>query len=100
MTKPRTQWAAKINPLTGKVPVSEVPIPKVPKQRKGHTKYDAEFEKLLSYNRAIEVHEINFEMLRRALKRFVDFRGLSGAVAIRQLLNSETRMVAVWLEKK
>ena len=100
MTRPRTQWAAKINPLTGKVPVNEVPIPKAPKQRKGRTKYDAEFEKLLTYSQAIEVHEINFEMLRRALKRFVDFRELAGAVAIRQLLNPETRMVALWLEKK
>ena len=100
MTKPRTQWAAKVNPLTGKVPINEVSIPEVPRMRKGRTKYDDEFEKLLSYSTALEVHQPNFELVRRALKRFLDFRDLGGAVAIRQLLNPETRMVALWLEKK
>ena len=97
---PRTTWADKKNPYTGKVPTSEVPIPTRPMQRKGHTKYDGEFEKLLTFKTALESHEDNFQTLRRAIKRFLIFRDLNGKVAVRQQLNPQTRMVTMWLEKK
>lgn len=97
---PRTTWVANNRPYTGKVPIKEVPVPKRPLQRKGHTKYDEDFEKLATFASALEVHEDNFETLRRALKRFVDFRELTGQVAIRQQINPQTRMVTLWLERK
>ena len=100
MTHPRTTWATGTSPYTGKVPVKEVPIPKRPLQRKGHTKYDEEFEKLLTFKTALECDEDNFQTLRRAIKRFVDFRELSGKVTVRQQLNPHTRQVTLWLEKK
>ena len=97
---PRTTWADRTNPYTGKIPVKEVPIPKRPLQRKGKTKYDEEFEKLLTFKTALETHEDNFSAMQRALKRFVKFRELTGAVTVRQQLNPLTRHVTLWLEKK
>jgi hypothetical protein len=97
---PRTEWAKPENPYTGSVPIKEVPIPKVVQPRKGHTKYDTEFEKLLTFKSAIESTESGFEVLRRAMMRFVEFRGLKGKVSIRRKLDRKTRMVTLWLESK
>lgn len=97
---PRTTWADKANPYNGKVPVREVPIPKRSTMRKGHTKYDEEFEKLLTFKTAIEMHEDNFSAMQRALKRFIKFRDLVGKVTVRQQLNPMTRHITLWLEKK
>jgi len=100
MTQPRTAWANGASPYTGKVPTREVAVPTRPVSRKGRTKYDDEFEKLMTFKTALECHEDNFQTLRRAIKRFVDFRDLSGKVIVRQQLNPQTRQVALWLEKK
>jgi hypothetical protein len=100
MIQPRTTWAAQKSPYTGKVPTKEVPVPTRPSNRKGHTKYDEEFERLLTFKTAIETHEDNFQTLRRAIKRFIDFRELNGKVIVRQQLNPQTRDVTLWLEKK
>lgn len=100
MTLPRTTWADKTSPYTGMIPIREVPIPQRPLQRKGHTKYDAEFEKLLTFKKAIEMHEDNFQPMQRALKRFIKYRELNGKVTVRQQLNPMTRHVTLWLEKK
>lgn len=97
---PHTSWANKRSPFTGKVPMKEVPIPKIAQPRKGHTKYDAEFEKLLEFNSGIESTEEGFEVLRRALMRFVQFRNLRGRVSVRRQINKTTRMVTLWLEPK
>ena len=98
--QPRTNWAGAKNPLTGKVPMKEVPLPKVAMPRKGHTKYDAEFEKLLEFKSGIESTEEGFEVLRRAMQRFVKFRDLQDKVSIRRQINRTTRMVTLWLEPK
>lgn len=100
MTLPRTTWANGVSPITGKVPLREVPIPVRPKQRKGRTKYDEDFERLVEGKTAIEVHEDNFQTLRRALQRFIVFRQLTGQVSVRQQINPQTRMVSVWLERR
>ena len=63
--------------------MKEVPLPKVAMPRKGHTKYDAEFEKLLEFKSGIESTEEGFEVLRRAMQRFVKFRNLQDKVSIR-----------------
>lgn len=97
---PQTSWINNRSPFTGKVPIKEVPVPKVAVPRKGHTKYDEEFEKLLEFKSGIESTEGGFEVLRRALMRFVEFRGLRGKVSIRRQINKSTRMVTLWLEPK
>lgn len=96
---PQTTWAKK-SPYTGKVPMKEVPVPKVVMPRKGQTKYDAEFEKLLTFKNGIESTEGGFEVLRRALQRFVKYRNLQEQVSIRRQINRTTRMVTIWLEPK
>ena len=117
MTTVRTSWASGINPITnkpapapitakgldphtGKIPLKEIPVPSRPLQRKGRTKYDEEFEKLLAGKTALQMHESNYQTMRRALQRFIVFRGLTGKVAVRQQTNTKTRMVAVWLEQR
>lgn len=97
---PQTSWAKANNPYTGKVPIKEVPVPKIVQPRKGHTKYDKEFEKLLEFKSGIESTEEGFEVLRRAMQRFVKFRGLQEQVSIRRQINRQTRMVTLWLEPK
>lgn len=98
--KPRTTFASPVSPFTGAVPIKEVPIPTVPKMRKGCTKYDAEFEKLLPMKSALEFPEESFATVRRAFQRFILYRDLKGKVTVRQHINRETRMVSLWLEKK
>lgn len=100
MTQPRTSWASKQNPYTGEVPMIEVPIPEIEKPRKGHTKYDAQFEKLLAFKSGIESTEEGFEVLRRAMQRFVKFRNLQDKISIRRQINKKTRMVTLWLEPR
>jgi hypothetical protein len=98
--QPRTSWAKPHNPFTGKVTMNEVPIPKISMPRKGHTKYDAEFEKLLEFKSGIESTEDGFEVLRRAMQRFLEFRNLKSTISIRRQINKQTRMVTLWLEPK
>lgn len=100
MTQPRTSWASKQNPYTGEVPMIEVPIPAIEKPRKGRTKYDAQFEKLLAFKSGIESTEEGFEVLRRAMQRFVKFRNLQDKISIRRQINRKTRMVTLWLEPR
>lgn len=80
--------------------MKKVPIPKQPKPRKGHTKYDDEFEDLLKFESAIESTEAGFEVLRRAMQRFLEYRGLKATVGIRRQMNRATRQVTLWLEPK
>lgn len=97
---PKTTWASSKSPFTGKVRMKEVPIPKVVMPRKGHTKYDDEFEKLLEFKSGIESTEEGFETLRRALQRFIGFRDLKEKVSLRRHIDRKTRMVTIWLEPK
>lgn len=98
--QPQTSWANKRSPFTGKVPMKEVPVPQIVMPRKGHTKYDEEFEKLLEFKTGIESTEDGYETLRRALQRFVKFRDIQEQVSIRRQINRKTRMVTIWLEPK
>jgi hypothetical protein len=101
MTQPlRTNWANTNNPFTGKVLIKEVPVPKVVMPRKGHTKYDTEFEKLLEFKSGIESTENGFEVLRRAMQRFLEYRNLKETISVRRQINKQTRMVTLWLEPK
>lgn len=98
--RPTTTWATPHSPYTGKVPMKEVPVPKIAMPRKGRTKYDEEFERLLEFKSGIESTEEGFETLRRAMQRFLKFRGLTETVSIRRQINRQTRQVTLWLEKK
>ena len=98
--QPRTSWAKPNNPYTNKVPMKEVPVPKIVKPRKGHTKYDDEFEKLLEFKTAIESTEDGFEVLRRAMQRFLEYQNLKETISIRRSMDRQTRMVTLWLEPK
>jgi hypothetical protein len=98
--KPHTRFASTVSPFTGMVPIKEVAIPEVPKIRKGRTKYDAQFEKLLLMKSGLEFPNNSFVAVRRAFQRFLNFRELRGKVVVRQHLNKETGMVTLWLEKK
>lgn len=86
--------------MTGMIDYKEVPIPNKPLKGKGRTKYDELFEGMMEKNVAVETAEDSFDSLRRAVKRFVDFRDLTGKVIVRQQMNPKTRMVTMWLEKK
>ena len=97
--QPQTQWAKK-NPYSGKVLIKEVPIPKVVMPRKGRTKYDDEFEKMLKFKNGIESTEEGFEVLRRAMQRFLKFRNLTETISIRRQINRQTRMITLWLQPK
>lgn len=97
---PQTTWAKPNNPYTGMVSIKEVPIPRIAKPRKGSTKYDEAFTKLLDMKSALECHESAYEILRRALTRFLKFRDLTATTSSRRQLNKQTRMVTMWLEKK
>ena len=96
--KPQTIWANKNSPFTNKVPIREVPVPRVAMPRKGRTKYDDDFIKLLDFNSAIESTEDGFEILRRALQRYVVNQGIKEKVRIRRQTDRKTRLVTMWLE--
>lgn len=100
MRQARTSFANTVNPFTNRVPLKTVPIPKVPKPRKGSTKYDEEFVKLLEFKSAIESSRDGAVTLRRALGRFLQFRNLRKTISIRTQLNKDTQQVTLWLEKK
>lgn len=97
----RTVFATGGNtPYNNRAPLKEVPRPAHPTQRKGHTKYDAEFEKLLQMKSAIETTEEGYIVLNRALQRFLQFRNLRDTVTIRRSTNRDTRMITIWLDKR
>ena len=98
--RPTTTFATADSPFTGKPPLREVPIPEVQRIGKGETKYDAEFNKLLKMQSALEFPERNYQSIRRALQRFIINRDLRGKVSVRKSIKRETRDVVVWLEKR
>ena len=95
--KPHTVW---VNPSQREEKIKEVPIPQEPAKGKGNSKYARECEKLLKFNTALEMHEDDFGPFRRGLWRYLRFRQVHEKSKIRQRLNTKTRFVTVWLEKK
>lgn len=96
---PRTSWAKANNPYTKKVIIKMGDIPVVPKQRKGHTKYDEEFSKLLGFKKSIIIPIEGMDTIRRALQRFIGFRNLKGKVTVRQKVDKEHGTMTMWMEK-
>ena len=99
-TKPKTSWAKPKNPFTNEVDMREVPIPEIVLPRKGRTKYDEQFERMIKFKTAIESTELGFELIRRAAIRFLGFRNLKEAMRIRRRINKKTRMVTMWFESR
>jgi hypothetical protein len=98
--QPRTSWVKPKAASAGLVPIKEVGIPDVGMRRKGHTKYDDIFLKMLDFKNGIETTMEGGEVIRRSLQRFIIFRKLSDTVRMRRQMDKKTRMVTVWLEKK
>lgn len=92
-----TRFAPTINIFTGKEVIDFVPIPKTSTNRKGTTKHDAKFERLLNFKEALSVPEHDFGGMRKALQRFLDNRKLRGKVSMRQLKDHRTKSYTLWL---
>lgn len=101
--RPVTRW---VTPETPKAPfkgledIKTVKIPDEPRKRKGHTMYDAQFERLMEFKDAIQVPVNGFDTIRRAMQRFIKFRNLTGTVCLRQVTDKRAETVTIWLEKK
>lgn len=98
--QPQTNWAKAKNPFTGEVPLKEVPVPKIVMPRKGQTKYDEYFDKMMEFKVGYESTEDGFEIIRRSAQRYVKFRNLNDTISIRRQINRKTRMVTIWFEPK
>lgn len=87
----------KPKPLPVAVEVKFVPIPNVHSKRKGSTKHDAEFEKLLDFKQAMQVPEDDFGGIRKSMQRFLENKGLRDKVSVRQHKDYKTKSVTIWL---
>lgn len=92
-----TTFASKVNIFTGEDLVKIVPIPEVHSKTKGTTKYDKKFEQLLDFKQAIQMPELEFSGVRKALQRFMDNRGLRATASIRQFKDYKTKTYTMWL---
>lgn len=95
-----TTFASKVNIFTGEDLVKIVPIPNVHSKSKGTTKYDDKFEQLLDFKQAMQMPEIEFAGVRKALQRFMDNRGLRTTASIRQFKDYKTKTYTLWLVNK
>jgi hypothetical protein len=98
--KPRTNWVKPKAPEPGLVQMKEVEIPNITLRRKGKTKYDEIFLKLLEFKNGVQADKKDAELIRRSLQRFIIFRGLKDTVRLRSHIDEDSRKVTVWLEKK
>lgn len=92
-----TRFAPVRNIFTGKEVIEFVPIPTINPKRKGTTKHDDKFEKLLGFKEALSVPEYEFGGMRKALQRFLDNKGLRNQVSMRQLKDHRTKSYTIWL---
>ena len=92
-----TRFAPTINIFTGKEVIDFVPIPTTDTRRKGTTRHDDKFEKLLGFKEALSVPEHDFGGMRKALQRFLDNRNLRNTVSMRQLKDHRTKSYTLWL---
>ena len=84
--------------MQGKVNVRMIPIPDdAHTKRKGTTKYDEHFEKLMDFKEAMQVPENDFSLIRKAITRFLTFRGLTDSVSVRQMKDHRTKTYLIWL---
>lgn len=93
----KTIFAKHTNPWTGEKDGGFTAIPTRPPKGKGTTKYDDIFRELMKMKQAYEVHVDEFDRIRRAAKRFIEYNNLKN-ICIRQLKGEQT--YKMWFEKK
>lgn len=83
--------------MQGQSNIRFVDIPQsISRGAKGATKYDDKFDAMISDRRAIRMPEDEFDSVRKAAFRFLEFRGLKGKLAIRQRKDAKTRSYTIW----
>ena len=93
-----TQFATKHNPFTGEPLIKLVPIPVAcGRSLKGGTKYDDEFMGILDCKQALQIPELEFQPMRKALYRFMTNQGIRHSHSVRQYKNPKTKAYTLWL---
>lgn len=64
--------------------------------RKGHTKYDKWFDGAIEKSEAIQMPEDEFDAVRKAAFRYIEFRGLRGKTTVRQKKLSRSKTYLLW----
>ena len=87
--------------MQGKSNIRLVDVPNMlSRGRKGSTKYDEWFIKMIDNKEAIRMPEDEFGAVRKAAFRFLDFRGWKEKVTIRQLKHQQTRTYTMWFMER
>jgi hypothetical protein len=92
-----TKFASSNNIFTGEPQVRFVPIPDVPKKKKGTTLHDHKFDKLIGFDTALVIHENEMGGIRKSLQRYLDNKGMRQTASMRQLKDHKTKSYTVWL---
>lgn len=92
-----TKFAAATNIFTGEPQARFVPIPDVPRKKKGTTLHDDKFDKLIGFDTALVVHENDMGGMRKSLQRYLNNKGMRKTVSMRQLKDHKTKSYTIWL---
>ena len=95
-----TRFATSHNPFTGQSNIKIVPIPNIGFKTKGKTIYDEHFEKLLDFKQAMEIPEDHFHAVRKAMGRFLVYRGIRDKCSVRQMKHTHNKTYSLWLANK
>jgi hypothetical protein len=92
-----TKFATATNIFTGEPQARFVPIPDVPRKKKGTTLHDDKFDKLIGFDTALVVHESDMGGMRKSLQRYLSNKGMRQKVSMRQLKDHRTKSYTIWL---
>lgn len=65
-------------------------------RRKGTTAYDLHFDHLLKFEQAMQMPEHEFEGVRKAATRFLQNKGLTDTISVRQKKDHRTKTYLLW----
>ena len=89
-----------VQPMTfmqGRENVRVVPIPEAARStRKGSTMYDEKLQTLMEFKQALQMPEHEFESVRKAATRFLQFRELDKTISVRQKKDHRTKTYLLW----
>jgi uncharacterized protein YggL (DUF469 family) len=92
-----TKFASPTNIFTNEPQVRFVPIPDVPRKKKGTTLHDDKFDKLIGFDTALVINENEMGGIRKSLQRYLDNKGMRQTASMRQLKDHKTKSYTVWL---
>jgi hypothetical protein len=92
-----TKFATATNIFTGEPQARFVPIPDVPRKKKGTTLHDDKFDKLIGFDTALVVHENDMGGMRKSLQRYLRNKEMSQKASMRQLKDHKTKSYTIWL---